>query len=364
MLGVIIGVASLVALTSVASGATSGITDSLSSLGATQITVASSTATGLTEADVNAISELDNVDSVSSSVSGRGTLVLGSTSTDATLTGVSSGYEATSQPAVAVGSFLPFFDGSEATRSVVLSAAAASDLGVVADDIGSTVTVNGLPFMLVGVLDDASGFGRGGNAYISLAAARTIFAQAPYVSTITVQASSEAVVDSVQSAADTLLRERNGLTATDDAPFSTSNQSSLLSSLDSIQSLLSILLGGIASISLIVGGIGIMNIMLVSVRERTREIGVRRAIGARQSQILWQFLIEATVLSVVGGIIGLGVGLLASAAIAGIAGWAFTISATTLAVALGFSALVGIVFGVWPARTASRLQPVEALRYE
>ncbi len=363
-LGVIIGVASLVALTSVASGATSGITDSLSSLGATQITVSSATATGLTEADADAIAELDDVTAVSSSVSGQGTLVLGSTTADATLTGVSSGYVATTQPDVAIGSFLPVFEGSGSTRSIVLSATAASDLGVVADDLGSVVTVNGLPFTLIGVLDDASGFGGGGSAYLSLEAARTMFAQAPYVSTITIQASTEESVDSVQSAADTLLRERNGLAADDEAPFSTRNQASLLSSLDSIQSLLSILLGGIASISLVVGGIGIMNIMLVSVRERTREIGVRRAIGARRSQILLQFLIEATVLSLAGGIVGLGVGLLASAAIAGIAGWAFTISATTVLVALGFSAIVGIVFGVWPARTASRLQPVDALRYE
>lgn len=364
MLGVIIGVASLVALTSVASGATSGITDSLSTLGATQITISSSSQTGLTEPDADAIAELENVTAVSSSVNGQGTLAFGSTSTQSTLTGVSAGYVETSQPEVAVGSFLPDFDESESTRAIVLSATAASDLGVVADDIGGTVTVNGLPFLLVGVLDDATGFGGGATAYLSLDAARTIFAQAPYVSTILVQAATEDDVDSVQSATDSLLRERYGLAADDDAAFSTSNQSSLLDSLDSVQSLLAILLGGIASISLIVGGIGIMNIMLVSVRERTREIGVRRAIGARQGQILLQFLIEATVLSLLGGVIGLGLGLLVSAIIAAVAGWAFTISLTTLAVALGFSAIVGIVFGVWPARTASCLQPVDALRYE
>jgi putative ABC transport system permease protein len=364
MLGVIIGVASLVALTNIASGATSGITDSLSSLGASKITVSGSTQTALTAADAAAIEGLDNVAAVSSTVSGSGVAAIHEKSSTVALTGVSDSYTTTDSPKVAVGSFLPVFDGSSVTRSAVLSATAASDLGVTASDIGTTVTIEGLPFTLVGVLDDASGFGARGTAYVSIDTARGMFAQAPYVSSITVLASSEKSVDSVQSAVDSLLRERNGLSATDTAAFSTNNQASLLSSLSSIQSLLSILLGGIASISLIVGGIGIMNIMLVSVRERTREIGVRRAIGARQGQILAQFLIEAVVLSLVGGLIGLGVGIAVSALVAVIAGWAFALSFTTLAVALGFSATVGVFFGIWPARTAARLQPVDALRYE
>ena len=131
-----------------------------------------------------------------------------------------------------------------------------------------------------------------------------------------------------------------------------------------MQSTLTLLLGGIASISLIVGGIGIMNIMLVSVRERTNEIGIRRAIGAKRRDILTQFVLEAMVLSIAGGIIGLGLGLAVSAVVASIGGWAFTVSGSTIALAVGFSALVGIVFGAWPARTAARLQPVDALRFE
>ena len=138
----------------------------------------------------------------------------------------------------------------------------------------------------------------------------------------------------------------------------------MLSTFERVNSILTLLFGGIASISLIVGGIGIMNIMLVSVRERTHEIGVRRAIGAKRRDILAQFIIEAVVLSLVGGVIGLGLGLGVSAFVASIGGWAFTISVSTVAVAVGFSALVGIGFGAWPARTAARLQPVEALRFE
>ena len=363
-LGVIIGVASLVALTSIAAGATSSITDSLGSLGATTVTVQSRAATALTEGDAKAIGDLPNVQGVATTVSGTGTATFGTTTETIGLTGVSTGYAAATDPAVAVGRYLTTFSGSDRTRTVVLSATAANSLGITAADIGSRLTLDGLPFTLVGVLDDANGFGATGTATVSLAAARQVFSQAPYVSSITVNADTSDHVASVQAAVDDLLRSRYGLSPSDTARFSTTNLSSLLSSIDTVRSLLSLLLGGIASISLVVGGIGIMNIMLVSVRERTREIGVRRAIGARRGQILAQFLVEAIVLSIVGGIIGLVVGLGASALIASIAGWAFTISVTTVLTALGFSLLVGVVFGVWPARSASRLQPVEALRFE
>jgi ABC-type antimicrobial peptide transport system permease subunit len=168
----------------------------------------------------------------------------------------------------------------------------------------------------------------------------------------------------VQADADAILRARYGLTADDTASFSITNPASVLSTIGTVQALLSLLLGGIASISVLVGGIGIMNIMLVSVRERTREIGVRRAIGARRGQILTQFLVEAVVLSVAGGLIGIVVGIGLSALVAATAGWALTISPVTVLLAVLFSVFVGVVFGVVPARTAARLQVVDALRFE
>ena len=160
------------------------------------------------------------------------------------------------------------------------------------------------------------------------------------------------------------LRYSKGVTEDDKATFSIFNQAALQDTIKTVTGTLGILITGIAGISLVVGGIGIMNIMLVSVRERTREIGVRRAIGAKQSQILTQFLMEAVVLSLLGGFIGLVIGQLASLAFANLGGWDFFIDPGTVVVAMGFSALVGVVFGVWPARTASKLQPVDALRFE
>jgi len=160
------------------------------------------------------------------------------------------------------------------------------------------------------------------------------------------------------------LRERHGLTGTAADDFTVQNQDQLLATVSSVTTLLSVLLAGIASISLIVGGIGIMNIMLVSVRERTREIGIRKAIGARGRDILAQFLIEALALSLAGGLVGIAVGLAISALIGVIAGWGFIFSPLTIVAAVGFSLLVGIVFGVWPASQAARLDPVVALRYE
>ncbi|CAN5412902.1 ABC transporter permease [soil metagenome] len=364
MLGVIIGVASLVTLTAVASGATSGINSSLSSLGANSITVSGTSATSLTQDDATAVKALPGVKQISYSSSGSATGVLGSTSAQLSVTGVSPTYVDIADPVVAAGSFLPRFPGSDSVHAVVLSSIAATSLGVTAADVNSPITLNGLPFTLTGVLSDASGVGKTGVAYISLENARALVAQFPYVSSITIQATDAAQVNAVVAETNTLLRSRAGLGATDTAQFSVVNQATLLTSLASIQSLLSVLLGGIASISLVVGGIGIMNIMLVSVRERTREIGVRRAIGAKQRQILTQFLIEAVVLSILGGILGLVLGIGVSAAVAALAGWPFAIAGTTVAIALGFSAAVGIVFGVWPARTAARLQPVDALRFE
>ena len=171
-------------------------------------------------------------------------------------------------------------------------------------------------------------------------------------------------MDAVKAQITASLKARHGLGSADTADFNVFDQAQLLTTVGSITGLLTVLLAGIASISLVVGGIGIMNIMLVSVRERTREIGIRKAIGAKNRDILFQFLIEALVLSILGGLIGILVGLVATALIGQLAGWGFVFNPLTLVVALVFSLAVGVIFGVWPARQAARLDPIAALRYE
>jgi putative ABC transport system permease protein len=199
---------------------------------------------------------------------------------------------------------------------------------------------------------------------VPLTTARELFVGTSSVSAIGLSATSEDQITTVSGEITALLEQRHGIAsgATDD--FSIVTQAQLLGTVSSVSDVLTFLLAGIASISLLVGGIGIMNIMLVSVRERTREIGIRKAIGARGRDILSQFLVEALALSLAGGVIGIGIGVLASFAIGVYAGWGFVFSPITVVVALGFSLIVGIVFGVWPASQAARLDPVVALRYE
>ena len=199
---------------------------------------------------------------------------------------------------------------------------------------------------------------------VPVATVQKYFVGGDSVRSIGVSVAADADMDATNAEITALLRERHELAATDDDDFSVFDQTQLLEAASSISATLTLLLGGIASISLVVGGIGIMNIMLVSVRERTREIGIRKAIGARRRDILAQFLVEALTLSLLGGLIGILLGLAVSAAIGQLAGWGFTFDPVTVLAAVLSSLAVGVVFGVWPARQAARLDPISALRYE
>ncbi len=364
MLGVVIGVAAIVALTSIVDGASQGINKSLATLGTNQLNITAMAPDALSEQDANALAELDGVSVMFVQTQNEGTIATDDARVNARLVGVSSQYFAAVKPDIAMGSYLSDSKFAATSKDVVFGADAANDLGLTSVMLGKTVKLNGQDFRLVGVLDDQAGFGTNGRVYVTLDAARKLFSQYPYVSSIVVQAETPEAVDALQLASDRLLRERYGLSADTDARYTITNQASLIAAVSSITDTLGLLLTGIAGISLVVGGIGIMNIMLVSVRERTREIGVRRAIGAKQSNILTQFLIEAIVLSLAGGVVGLILGEIAAYFLAIIGDWVFSIQLETVLLALGFSLVVGVVFGVWPARTAAKLEPIDALRFE
>jgi putative ABC transport system permease protein len=364
MLGVVIGVAAIVALTSIVDGASQGINKSLATLGTNQLNITALAADSLTEQDAEALGALENVSVMFVQAQNQGTIATVDNRVNARLVGVSAKYFEAVKPEIALGSYLSSSPFASTAKDVVFGADAANDLGLTSDMLGKTVKLNGQDFRLVGVLDDQAGFGTSGRVYVPIDSARKLFSQYPYVSSIVIQANTPEQVDTLQLQADVLLRERYGLGEDTTARYTITNQASLIAAVGSITATLGLLLTGIAAISLIVGGIGIMNIMLVSVRERTREIGVRRAIGAKQSNILTQFLIEAIVLSLAGGVVGLILGQIAAFFLAIIGDWVFSIRLDTIGLALGFSLLVGVVFGVWPARQAAKLEPIDALRFE
>ncbi len=379
MLGVIIGVASVVALVSVGQGATSGITSRLQGLGTNLLTVnpgsstssftrgAAGSATTLTLDDATALGKLAGVAAVAPERSTQALVVAGRQNTTTSIVGTTADYAMVRAYTVWQGSFLTTPAVDAGLRVAVLGATTADDLGLDATAVGSTISIGGLPFQVVGILQPKGStgpFSQDDQVLIPITTVDHHFLSGDSVRSIGVSVATADQVDQVTAEIDSTLRTRHGLSATATADFTIADQAQLLETVGSVTGLLTILLAGIASISLIVGGIGIMNIMLVSVRERTREIGIRKAVGARGRDILAQFLVEALTLSVLGGLIGIVAGVAVSALIGAIAGWGFVFNPVTIVVAVAFSLLVGVVFGVWPARTAARLDPIAALRYE
>jgi putative ABC transport system permease protein len=371
MLGVIIGVASVVALVGVGQGTTANITSRLAGLGTNLLTISpnggGATSGTLTLDDADAIAALPAIAGVAPEVSSSQTVKVGTTTTTTTVIGTTSAYPTVRAYDVWQGTFLTQPAIDQGLRVVVLGATAATNLGLGAEAIGTQVTIGGLPFQVIGILQPKGGSGFSDpddQVMVPVSVVQKYFVGGDSVRTIGVSVASPDQMTAASADITALLTQRHDIGPTDTADFSVFNQTQLLEAASSISATLTLLLGGIASISLIVGGIGIMNIMLVSVRERTREIGIRKAIGARARDILAQFLVEALTLSLLGGLIGIAVGLAASALIGRLAGWGFAFDPATLVAAVFFSLLVGVVFGVWPARQAARLDPISALRYE
>jgi putative ABC transport system permease protein len=369
MLGVIIGVASVVALVGVGQGTTSTITSRLAGLGTNLLTISPSGGgdSTLTLDDADAIAAMTGIAGVAPEISTNLTVSAGTKSSTTAVVGTTPAYPSVRAYTVWQGTFLTPVSTDKDLRVAVLGATTATTLGLGASDIGSQISVGGLPFQVIGILQAKGGTGfqdPDDQVIVPIGVVQKYFVGGDTVRTIGVSVADNAGMTAASTAITALLRDRHELAATDTADFNVFNQTQLLEAASSISATLTLLLGGIASISLIVGGIGIMNIMLVSVRERTREIGIRKAVGARRRDILAQFLVEALTLSLIGGLIGIVVGLVVSAGIGQLAGWGFQFNPTTIVAAVLFSLAVGVVFGVWPARQAARLDPITALRYE
>ena len=371
MLGVVIGVASVVALIGVGRGTTSSITTRLNALGTNLLTISASGRNGgsstLTVEDATAIGGIDAIAAVAPEASTEAVVAAGRLTTTTSVVGTSAAYASVRAYDVWQGTFLTDAAVGQALRVAVLGATVADDLGLDASAIGTEVSIGGLPFEVIGILQPKGGSGfqdPDNEVLVPIGTVQKYFVSGDGVRTIGVSVANGADIQTARNEITSLLETRHRIAAGGTDDFSIFDQAQLLEAATSISGTLTLLLGGIASISLVVGGIGIMNIMLVSVRERTREIGIRKALGARARDILSQFLIEALTLSLLGGLIGIALGLGVSAVIGRIAGWGFTFDPATVALATLFSLVVGVVFGVWPARLAARLDPIAALRYE
>jgi putative ABC transport system permease protein len=386
MLGIIIGVAAVIAMVGVGAGATARIQAQIQSIGSNLIIVlpgslssngvrlGSGAVATLTEDDAKAIAaECPSVSVVAPSVRGGVQVVYGSNNWATTVQGVTPDYMTIRDYTMLSGQFFTNQDVDAAAKVAVFGETVVRNLFGNGDPTGQVAIVKNVPFTVVGVLtpkgQSPSGQDQDDVILLPISTAKQKVlgankANAKAISTLMVQASGPAAMDQAQQEMEALLRERHRILEGQEDDFTVRNLTEVFAAQESSAQVMSILLGAIASVSLIVGGIGIMNIMLVSVTERTREIGLRLAVGAKTRDILSQFLVEAVTLSILGGIIGIVTGLAASALIAHFAQWSTQVSPLSVLMAFVFSALVGVFFGYYPARKAAYLDPIEALRYE
>jgi len=384
MLGIIIGIAAVIAMVAIGAGASKMISDQISSIGSNLLLVIPGSITSggmrtgsgstqtLTYDDAKAIkAECPSVAEAAPTVRGSGQVVYGNQNWSTVLNGVTPEMLTVRDWPVVAGRNLSQSDVDGAAKNCLLGQTVADNLFGASDPIGKIVRIRKIPFTVVGLLarkgQSPQGQDQDDVIYLPLRTAqrKLIGSQFPdTVGAILVQAKSSEVLEKAEEEVTALLNQRHRVGPSREVDYTVRNLSEILAVAEQSSKVMSLLLGAVASISLVVGGIGIMNIMLVSVTERTREIGIRVAIGAKKRDILLQFLTEAVLLTTLGGIIGMIVGIVGAKLVASLVGWPTLVSPQTIVIAFAFSAGVGVFFGFYPARKAASLNPIEALRYE
>jgi len=380
-LGIIIGVAAVIAIVALGEGASASVSSQLAGLGTNLLTImpgstrsggaaaGAGSATSLKADDADAISQkIQGLSGVSPVVSGNAQVIFGSQNWSTRVQGVTAAYLTINDWKIAQGSVFTDQDNTNASNVAVLGQTVASNLFPNGQSpIGQLVRIRNVPFTVVGVLASkgSSGFGdQDDTIMIPFRTGQVRLFGSSSINQIVVQVADATQINTINTEIASLLRQRHQVQSSAADDFSIRNNSDIISRVSGVSDTLTMLLGGVAAVSLVVGGIGIMNIMLVSVTERTREIGIRLAIGAQPRDVMFQFLVEAVVLSVLGGIVGILIGAGVAVLLPVVAGWATVVPWNAIVLAFGVSAAIGMFFGIYPARKASQLDPIVALRYE